>query len=449
MPEKEINKIEIRSEEIQDILGQIPHWIIRWGTVVILLTVLVLLAGSWLFRYPDIKRANIIVTTENPPATLVARCDGQIESLFVSDSQFVKINTHLAVIENPASYSDVISLRFDIEEIRTTITRLERDEFITLNNNYTLGEIQSDYAEFVNCYQDYFQFLDLDYHAKTIRSKQEEIRRYKLYSGRLKSQSNILHQDFELTMRQYSRDSSIYAQGLSAEADLERSLQAKLKKQLSYEESNARLSETEIQISQLNQQVLDLELKAREEKEQKQANIREAFNKLIARIDIWEQKYLLEAPIDGVVTFTRYWSENQNVRTGDKVLTIIPSDQGDIIGKINLPVEGSGKVKTGQQVNIQFANYPHLEYGMVRGVIRTISLVPDDQQYAVEVGLPDGLTTYYDIEIPFNQEMLGRGEIITDDRRLIERIFSPIRSVLSEQRETRKVFVKTESTDTE
>jgi len=439
MTEKKTNMIEIRSEEIQDILGQVPHWIVRWGIIVILITVLVLLAGSWLFSYPDIKRADIIVTTENPPATLVARTDGQIESLFVSDSQDVKIGTHLAVIENPAAYSDVISLRFDIEEIRTTIANLDKEEIIELNNNYTLGEIQSAYAEFVNRYQDFFQFLDLDYHVKTIRSKQEEIRRYQVLSNRLRSQSRILMQDFELASRQYSRDSLIFKQGLSAEADIERSLQAKLQKQLSYEESNARLSETEIQISQLNQQVLDLELKAREENEQKQADIRESFEKLIAQIDIWEQQYLLEAPINGLVAFTRYWSENQNVRTGDKVLTIVPSDPGDIIGKINLPVEGSGKVKIGQQVNIQFSDYPHLEYGMVRGIIKTISLVPDDQLYAVEVELPGGLVTYYGIKIPFNQEMYGRGEIITDDRRLIERIFSPIRSMLSEQQQSRKV----------
>ena len=71
---------------------------------------------------------------------------------------------------------------------------------------------------------------------------------------------------------------------------------------------------------------------------------------------------------------------------------------------------------------------------MVRGIVRTISQVPEDKQYAVEVELPDGLKTYYDIEIPFNQEMLGRAEIITDDRRLLERIISPIRSVITEQK---------------
>jgi multidrug resistance efflux pump len=438
MPEKEDNKIEIRSEEIQDILGQVPHWIIRWGTVVVLVTVLIILAGSYLFHYPDIRRAAIVVTTENPPSTLVARTDGQIEKLFVSDSQFVRINTVLVVLENPASYSDVISLRFDIAEIRTTISSLGADEFVTLHNNYKLGDIQTVYAEFVSRYQDYYQFLALDYYAKTIQSKREEIRRYQQYAGRLRSQSRILLQDFELAGRQYSRDSDLFVQGYNAAVDLERSQQEKLKKQLAYEESNTRLSETEIQISQLNQQVLDLELKAQEEKEQKQAGVREAFEKLVAGIDQWEQKYLLIAPLDGIVTFPAYWSENQNVRTGDKVLTIIPKEQGDIIGKLNLPVEGAGKVRPGQRVNIQFANFPHLEYGMVKGTVRSISQVPYDQQYSVEVELPEGLTTYYGREIPFTQEMPGRAEIITEDRRLIERIISPLRSMLTKQSQSGK-----------
>lgn len=436
MEEKDTNKIEIRSEEIQDILGQVPHWIVRWGTVVVLITILVLLGGSWLFRYPDIKRAEIIVTTENPPASLVARSDGQIESLFVSESQFVKSGTHLAVIGNPASYSDLISLRFDIEEIRTTITRLGQDEQIELNNRYTLGEVQTAYAEFVNLYQDYFQFLSLDYHARTIQSKQDELRRTMSLSDRQERQSRILRQNLELAGRQYTRDSSLFREGHMAEVEAERSLQAKLQKQLNYEESQTALSETEIRISQLNQEILDLELRAQEEDEQKQADIRESFEKLIAAINMWEQKYLLEAPIDGVITLPSYWSENQNVRTGDRVITVIPSDQGDTIGKITLPVEGAGKVKIDDRVNIQFANFPHLEFGMVRGRISTISQVPDDQGlYAVEVELPGGLVTYYDYHIPFTQEMAGQAEIITENRRLIERILSPIWSMFTEQRE--------------
>ncbi len=438
MEEKQDEKIELRSEEVQDILGQIPSWIVRWGTLVILASVLIILAGSALFRYPDIKRADITVTTENPPATLVAKSNGQIESLFVKDTQFVKINTHLAVIENPADYSDVINLRFDIAEIHTIIANLDREEHIPLTKNYKLGEIQSAYAEFINKYENYFQFLDLDYHARTIESKQEEIRRFRIMNSRLKDQVNILHQEYQLAQRQYRRDSFLHVQGVIPDAEIDRSKQSTLTSQLKYETSRVDMSANEIEISKLDQEVLELQLRAREEREQMQSDVREAFEKLIGRIDMWEQTYLLQAPIDGFVTFTRYWRETQNVRIGDKVLTIIPANPGEIIGKINLPLEGSGKVKTGQRVNIKFVNFPHLQYGMVRGSIRTISLVPDDKLYAVDVELPDGLMTYYDIEIPFNQEMLGTAEIITDNRVLIERIFSPIRSMMTEQLETRK-----------
>ena len=143
---------------------------------------------------------------------------------------------------------------------------------------------------------------------------------------------------------------------------------------------------------------------------------------------------MLEAPIDGVVSFTTYWSKNQNVREGDRVMTIIPSNEGKIIGKIDLPIQGAGKVAINQRVNIKIDNFPYLQYGMIKGVVRNISLVPDNQEYTVEVDLPEGLTTYYKIEIPFKQEMQGTAEILTDERRLLERIISPIRAIISQQR---------------
>lgn len=434
MAEKEKYQIEIRSEEVQDILGMVPSWIIRWGTVVIFVTVLVILAGSWVFRYPDIKRADITVTTQNPPASLVAKSDGQIQSLFVGDSQYVEAGTHLAVIENPAEYADVISLKYDLEELRTIMPDFDMKEFIEHQNSYTLGEIQSPYAEFIKTYNDYRNFLELDYHSQRIRSIDEEIRQYQLYNDRLEAQSRILKQQLELANRQYRRDSLMHTDGFMAEAELEQSETRRNEKEFEYEDSRVKLSSTEIEISKLTQEKLDLELRAVEERQQKQSDMYAAFEILVAQVDIWEQKYLLQAPIEGLVSFTRVWSENQNVRNGDKVLTVIPADQGDIIGKIDLPMEGSGKVEIGQQVNIQFANYPHLEFGMVGGIIRTISLVPDDELWSVEVELPEGLRTYYGREIPFTQEMLGRAEIITDDRTLLERIFSPLRSLMTEQR---------------
>jgi HlyD family secretion protein len=90
-------------------------------------------------------------------------------------------------------------------------------------------------------------------------------------------------------------------------------------------------------------------------------------------------------------------------------------------------------VDTGDQVFIQFDNFPHLEYGMVKGCVKNISEVSDDDFYAVEVELPDGLLSFYDIEILFSQNMQGDAEILTDKKRLLTRVLEPIRFAIFKQ----------------
>jgi len=435
---KDNSNIELRSEEVQDILGKVPSWIIRWGTVVILLSVILILSGSWLFQYPDIRRAEILVTTENPPATLIAKSAGKIDSLFVAEKQKVLADQHLGLIENPSEYGDIVQLSERLNELEKHIPDFSSVNFRVFDESFSLGEVQQPYAQFSKLYQDYMNFLALDYHAQKIRALRLEIEKHEALHTGLGQQTEILGRDLELVNLQFKRDTRLLDSGVIAQANLERSEAALLQKQLEYEQSRMAVSSTEIEISKLNQNILDLELTGVEDAKNQEFALMEAFENLRAQLAIWEQKYLLVSPIDGVATFSSIWTENQNVRVGERVLTVIPDQQGDIIGKISLPIAGSGMVQPDQRVNIKFTNYPHMQYGMVKGIVRSISLVPNDENYLVEVELPDGLVTYYDIEIPFNQEMTGSAEIITDDRRLIERIINPMKSIISEQKEARQ-----------
>ena len=77
--------VEIRSNNVQEILGHVPVWIVRWGITLITVIVLGVLTGSWFYQYPDIVRSPVMVTTENPPSPVVAKASGRIIALFVSD----------------------------------------------------------------------------------------------------------------------------------------------------------------------------------------------------------------------------------------------------------------------------------------------------------------------------------------------------------------------------
>jgi len=118
------------------------------------------------------------------------------------------------------------------------------------------------------------------------------------------------------------------------------------------------------------------------------------------------------------------------------LLRLTARNDAVVIGKALLPIARSGKVKVGQKVNIRLENFPDNEFGILRGVVKNISLVPSQTgqtvNYTVEIGLPEGLTTTYKKELPYLQNMRGKAEIITEDISLLERFVLPVKKILSE-----------------
>ncbi|MCH5239449.1 MAG: hypothetical protein J1F38_04445 [Muribaculaceae bacterium] len=62
MDKKEIEKdnIELRSEKVRNLIGEIPPSLVRWGTVVIVLIFLLLLTALCLLPYPYSNGETII-----------------------------------------------------------------------------------------------------------------------------------------------------------------------------------------------------------------------------------------------------------------------------------------------------------------------------------------------------------------------------------------------------
>jgi len=430
--EKVTKKVELQSSEVEDMLGRVPGWITRNGIILFLFLLALLIFGSWIFRYPDIKRARIVVTSVNPPADMEARTSGKIVRLFVNDNELVESGDVLAMIENPAAYEDVMLLKKElafldsirIEEVSGDLPEL---------NNVQLGTIQSNYSIFLKSYRDYTEFKRLDYHQRRIQLLQSELLKQRDLDRSLSERARIAEEEYSLAQRQSNRDADLYIESVVSQADMEKSHSEMLSKRKQWQEIVSIIAENNISVGRIEEQIVDLELKQQEEQSQNINTMEESFNNLKASIASWEQNYLLLAPVSGSVTFTRFWSENQNVKVGEKVLTVIPTESGSMLGKISLPTEGAGKVKIGHQVNIQFDNYPHLEYGMVKGYVSNISKVPDDDLYTVEVELPAGLRTYYNIDITFSQNMQGQAEILTDKKRMLERVLNPIKSAFTKQ----------------
>jgi len=424
--------VEIRSEDVQEIMGFIPHWIIRWGITIIFIVVFGVVIGSNFFKYPDVIQSMITLTTETPPATLVARAPGKIQALFVQDKQKVNKDDYIAVIENATDYRHLFQVNEKLASLHSFFSTFESIPSVDFEKNLSLGQLQSAYTSFYISYMDYQLFVQLNYHQKKIDSIKEQISRYNTILEQTERQNVLMEQELALSRENFERSKSLFKDGIISRGEYDAAQSVYIQKQYSFEGVKTSRTNSKLQITQLEQSIMELEMTYRSEKKRIQLSLSQAYENMTGQISQWEQTYVLKAPISGTVTFTKYWSINQNVMAGDKVVTIIPGNGGKIIGKLVLPTEGSGKVKIGQKVNIKLNNYPYMDFGIVSGIIVSKSLVASDNFYTLEVDLPHGLETSYGKTLDFSQEMTGFAEIITEDLRLLDRVFKPIKALMKQ-----------------
>lgn len=133
----------LHSEEIQEIMGRIPGWVIRWGISVIFSLFAILLLISFFFKYPETIASSIVITTLNPPSDLIARSTGKIGHLLVENQQEIKRNDIIAVLFNTADYRSVLKL----EKLLTdSVEAIQSSAAILTEDMGQLGELQPYYS---------------------------------------------------------------------------------------------------------------------------------------------------------------------------------------------------------------------------------------------------------------------------------------------------------------
>ncbi|MGD9993161.1 MAG: HlyD family secretion protein [Salinivirgaceae bacterium] len=425
---EEVNNIELRSEEVQEILGHIPSRIIRYGVTVILSVVLVLFVGSFFFKYPDILSAPVEVISHNAPAAVTAKASGNLTSLFVVDSQQVAVNTVLGVIKNPANYSHVnyLSQQLKTSEPAFADTGLLANFPDTLQ----LGSIQNSYAAFLKGATDYYQFRQLDALGAKIQALEQKSIELQRFIALAEQQVVLKEQEYELAANKFVRDSSLYRKEVLSLAEFENARKEFIQQGLALGNTRSAAVNARMQMQELRQQLTDYKLEKINQEQSLYNYLQQLGQNLESELNSWFDTFVLLSPMDGIVAFNKIWTRNQMIQSGQEVFTIIPLQESRIIGRVTLPVQGAGKVRSGQAVNLKFGSFPHQEFGMVHAQVSSVSLVPAEQYYVVEIQLPDTLITNYGFVLPFTQKMQGTAEIITDNLPLIVRLFNPLKSVL-------------------
>jgi HlyD family secretion protein len=418
------------SDPVKEIMGKPPRKILRWGTTIMFLLFVLFILFAWLIRYPDTIPAPIEITTTNPPVTLVTKITGRINTFFVKEREKVAAGQLVAMMETTASMHEIELLKQTID----TINKPELLSYQLLPQFSELGELQGYYGSFLKNLSDLNNYIKNDFYGNKIASLSDEINEIQDYISRLIIKEKLYSENQKLEAKKYKRDSSLFIDKVIPESEIENFRQSLLRVNIELQQVRLDHSAKSIEMAEKRQLLQDYRITRIDEREKLVSVLNESFLNLKAQINSWENTYLLISPIEGIVSFTKFWSANQSVVKDESVVSIVPLETGSFLGRINLKMERSGKVKTGLQVNIKLSGYPYMEYGIVRGIVKSKSLVPAGDAYVIDIELPEGLKTLYGIKLDFTQNMQGTAEIVTEDTRLLQKIVNPFRYLISKNR---------------
>ena len=85
-------KVEVYSRENNDMLGDMPEWLIHTGSYIVYGLIVFLIAGTALFKYPDTIRKTITIDDLGSAEWITANQTGMIDRFFVENQSPVQKN---------------------------------------------------------------------------------------------------------------------------------------------------------------------------------------------------------------------------------------------------------------------------------------------------------------------------------------------------------------------
>ena len=423
---KNENNIEVLNEEIQEILGTPPGWILRFGTLIFFIVIVVLIWLSYWIQYPDVVVSEIIVSFNNPPTKLISTKLGYINKLHAVHNQKVKKGQLLISYNSEANYKDVLSLYEKLLQVEQT----NQSSILSLSftENYSIGELQKYLFQFLEKQKQYSLRVKEKSELTSLIDKQKQISSLVNgieYSTNLR---NNLAVQIDNTQIQLKNEESMVKMDKLSQSELN-----KTRDKLTVLSSNLNATEAEIKdkqfkISNLRSDLAGLRVNSEKGREVALSEMNATFVQFKFNVSQWISSHLIISPIDGTIQVTnKFLKSGQYVNKDEPLLIIIPPQSNKMKGLMNVPFTESGNIKRNQLVLVRLNSYPSSKYGIIQGKVASsssIALEEDGKLVSpVTVYFENGLVTTTGYKVSTKKELSGMARIITKNKRFIQRIF--------------------------
>ena len=422
--------LELRSEEVQDILNRPPNWMVRWGTILLVFLVLATVVMSYFIKYPEVIGGSAIISSKNPPVYLRSKVAGRMEQLLVANGEEVSFDQIVAELENPVPSASIVELRAFISDARTFMAD-STHRVNKIDEATNLFDAANDYLLLKNKIDQYYYFLFEDGADEQLADLDFKLQQNRNLREVSKKEATLIDNDIANAFEKYNMKKQEYDQGFSTKLEM-LNAQGEYNQVLKTKESiNKGLIQADLTVHDFESQIREFRISRARESSNARAELEGLISNLENYVISWEQDFTLKAPTDGRLEYLGRIKNNQIIDPGKDLFAIIPPE-GDLEVEVEIAAAGFGRVKEGQKVKLSINNYPANEYGTLNGLVSELPSLPGSDGYRIKVDLPNGMVSSYGIPLTYSPEMTAQAEVITEDLRLIERFFSSLRGIFSE-----------------
>lgn len=414
--------LEIRSEEVQEIIGRPPHWLVRWGIASFFIVLALIFLSASAIQYPETINAPLQLTAINAPKSIEAKVSGKLVRLFHEDNEWVDKGEVLGWMESTADPGSVMELSSSLDSLDLWIQSndLEKIKSLETLNFKNLGSLQSSFQSFEQMYREFLDYLPGAYYHDQKKILAQELAYTRQLLEHLEVQKQIQQSTQAIAEREYEAQQKLAEKELIADLELDRAESDLANQRLPLQQAESAIINNRMTQIAKQKEIMNLE----RQMEQQRSVFLQALYSLKSAVDEWENNYLVKAPASGTLYYSGILQEQQTIATGQELFLIQPENT-DFFGELEITQRSFGKIEEGQQVLIRFSGYPYSEFGSVSGNIEYLSDIPvRDSLFFAKVAFPDGLQTNYGYDLSPKNGMTGTAEIITQDMRLITRVYN-------------------------
>ncbi|HEU5289532.1 MAG TPA: HlyD family efflux transporter periplasmic adaptor subunit [Cyclobacteriaceae bacterium] len=411
------------SDEVNEIISHQPNWIIRHGLSLLAAVVLILMLLSWFIRYPDTIQVSMNIVALNPPIKILSGSEGKLQLLLVKNGEHVEKNQPLAFLQSTGNHHEVISLLSWLKNVEKSVQQdgIKALKRVQPTHSTSLGELQEPYSEFQSIYQETIETLPNGFYTETIDAIIKDMKYIDEQNSIAMKQKQLALEDFKIQENEFKVRERLAKEQAIAPLEFEQDKSKLIAKSTVVQEMETQLLSQKIDTHNKRKEVMSIEKRITE----MQSNFLPSLLVFKTRIEDWVNQYVVLSPESGKIQYVTALQENQPLSNGQELFYVEPPNS-QFYGEVIANQKGFGKVTVGQDVIVRVESYPSTEFGYLHGRVTAISSLLVNDSYWVNVELQDGLHTNYGKIIPFKNNMKARAEIITQERRLLKKIFSAI-----------------------